>query len=116
MWRHARKSKATTGGVGSFKTKKHEAFRGERFLKKSCVLRQRIQMKYAIIKEESGRFSLKLMCRMLSVSVSGYYAWLHRKPSAHKRRDHELSKKIKTIFDDEKGRSGAPRVTKRLNR
>lgn len=55
------------------------------------------------------------MCRMLSVSVSGYHSWLHRKPSARKQRNHELSKKIKAIFDDEKGCSGAPRITKRLN-
>ena len=72
-------------------------------------------MKYAMIKEESGLFSLKLMCRMLSVSVSGYYAWLNRKPCARKQRDHDLSKKIKAIFDDEKGRAGAPRITRRLN-
>ena len=68
-----------------------------------------------MIKEETGQFSLRLMCRMLSVSVSGYYAWLDRKPSIRKQRGHELSKKIKAIFDDEKGRAGAPRVTKRLN-
>lgn len=72
-------------------------------------------MKYAMIKEESGQFSLRLMCQMLCVSVSGYYAWLHRNPCARRQRDYELSKKIKAIFDDEKGRAGAPRVTKRLN-
>ena len=58
-------------------------------------------------KEGSNRFSLRLMCDMLSVSVSGYYAWLNRKPSSRKQSDHELSKKIKVIFDDEKGRAGA---------
>lgn len=67
-----------------------------------------------MIKEESNRFALRLMCRMLAVSVSGYYAWLNRKPSLHKQRDYELSKKIKAIFDDEKGRSGAPRIVRRL--
>ena len=72
-------------------------------------------MKYAVIKEKSNRFSLKLMCRIFSVSTSSYYAWVHRKPSTRKQRDHELAKKIKAIFDDEKGRAGAPRITKRLN-
>nr|WP_157061490.1 hypothetical protein [Legionella brunensis] len=38
------------------------------------------------------------MSRVLSVSVSGYYAWLHRKPSARLERDKELSKKIKAIL------------------
>jgi transposase InsO family protein len=68
-----------------------------------------------MIKEESNRFSLRLMCRLLSVSVSGYYAWLHRKPSLQKQREEALSKKIKAIFDDEKGRVGAARISKRLN-
>lgn len=72
-------------------------------------------MKYAMIKEESARFPLRLMCRMLAVSVSGYYAWNSRKPSDSEQRNLELSKKIKAIFDDEKGRAGAPRITKRLN-
>lgn len=72
-------------------------------------------MKYAMIREESNYFSLKLMCRILSVSVSGYYAWLKRKPSSHTQRDFALSKKIKSIFDDEKGRAGAIRITRRLN-
>ena len=73
-------------------------------------------MKYAMIKEKSGLFSLKLMCRMLSVSVSGYYAWLNRKPCARKQKEHQISKKIKAIFDDETGRAGAPRITRRLNK
>jgi putative transposase len=72
-------------------------------------------VKYAFIKKQSNLFSLRLMCRMLSVSVSGYYSWYHRKLSARKLSDSELAKKIKVIFDDEKGRAGAPRITKRLN-
>lgn len=67
-----------------------------------------------MIKEESTHFSVSLMCRMLSVSMSGYYAGLHRKPSKRKQRNTELMKKIKTIFDDEKGRAGAPRIAQRL--
>ncbi len=67
-----------------------------------------------MVKEGSNQFPLRLMCRVLSVSVSGYYAWLNRKPSKHTERDKELSKKIKVIFDDEKSRAGAPRITKRL--
>ena len=56
------------------------------------------------------------MCKSLNVSVSGYYAWLKRKPSARKERDNYLTKKIKSIFEDEKSRAGAPRITQRLNK
>jgi transposase InsO family protein len=54
------------------------------------------------------------MCKLLSVSVSGYYAWKDRAPSARNERDRYLASKIKYIFDDEKSRAGAPRITRRL--
>ena len=68
-----------------------------------------------MIKEESSRFSLGLMCRLLSVSTSGYYNWRSRKPSRREEENRQLANKIKAIFDDEKSRSGALRITKRLN-
>lgn len=72
-------------------------------------------MKYAMIKEESNRFPLRLMCRLLSVSASGYYDWRSRKPSRREEENRQLANKIKAIFDDEKSRAGALRITKRLN-
>lgn len=68
-----------------------------------------------MIKEESNRFSLRLMCRLLSVSVSGYYDWRSRKPSRREEENRKLGNEIKAIFDDEKSRAGALRITKRLN-
>ena len=68
-----------------------------------------------MIKDGSTRFSIKLMCRLLAVSVSGYYAWAARKPSNRTERNRDLAKKIKAIFDEERSRAGAPRITKRLN-
>lgn len=72
-------------------------------------------MRYATIKEHSGQFSLRLMCRLLSVSVSGYYDWRERKPSRRDITNQVLAKKIKAIFDEEKSRAGAVRIAKRLN-
>jgi transposase InsO family protein len=68
-----------------------------------------------MIKEESNRFPLRLMCRLLSVSASGYYDWRSRKPSRREEENRQLANKIKAIFDDEKSRAGALRITKRLN-
>lgn len=68
-----------------------------------------------MIKEWSEHFPIRLMCRLLGVSVSGYYAWLTRRPSKRLARDHDLAVKIKHIFDDERSRAGAPRITRRLN-
>ncbi len=72
-------------------------------------------MKYAMIKEKSEQFSVSVMCRLLGVSASGYYHWLTRKPSLREEENVKLAIKIKAIFDDEKSRPGAPRITKRLN-
>ncbi len=38
-------------------------------------------MKYAWIKMHTAEFATAVMCRVLKVSKSGYYAWLKRKPS-----------------------------------
>ena len=72
-------------------------------------------MKYAMIKEQSEQFPVTVMCRLLGVSASGYYHWLTRKPSLREEENVKLAIKIKAIFDDEKSRPGAPRITKRLN-
>ena len=71
-------------------------------------------MKYGMIKANGKLFPVTLMCRLLSVSVSGYYGWRDRRPSSRSQEDAELTKKIKHIFDEEKGRPGAMRITKRL--
>ncbi|HAT1994240.1 TPA: IS3 family transposase [Legionella pneumophila] len=83
--------------------------------KGGCVLRQGVKVRYAMIKEASNRFNIQLMCRLLCVSASGYYAWLNRKPPKRAERNSELTRKIKVLFDEEKSRAGAPRITKRLN-
>ena len=51
-----------------------------------------------------------MQCRVLKVSRSGYYAWLSRAPSAHKREDLILLERIKQIHNFSRGTYGAPRV------
>ncbi len=67
-----------------------------------------------MIKEQSRKFKVVLMCRLLNVSVSGYYAWLNRAPSLRDEANMKLTRKIKIIVDDEKSRAGAPRIARRL--
>ena len=55
------------------------------------------------------------MCRLLSVSTSGYYDWLNRPESKSQQISQALEKKIKAVFDEEKQRAGSPRITKRLH-
>lgn len=50
------------------------------------------------------------MCRVLEVSVSGYYDWRSREPSAHEREDGELAKEIHRLFHAFRGVYGSPRI------
>ena len=54
--------------------------------------------------------SVALMCRVLGVSPSGYYAWRRRDPSARETRDRELRPKIRRIHAQSDGTYGAPRI------
>jgi putative transposase len=57
---------------------------------------------------------MRWMCEALDVSRGGYYAWLKRPPSAHKRRDEELRGAIRRSFDDSDQTYGARRVRRDL--
>lgn len=67
-----------------------------------------------MIKENACCYDIKMMCRMLSVSSSGYYDWKKRPQSLRGHQNAELSLQIKNIFDDERSRAGARRIAKRL--
>ena len=51
------------------------------FARSGHVLRERIAMKYRMIQRGREAFPIRLMCRCLRVSPSGYYGWVTRPPS-----------------------------------
>lgn len=67
-----------------------------------------------MIKENIDQFSVRMMCRLLSVSTSGYYDWRSRPLSKRAQENGVLAAKIRAIFEEEKERAGAKRITKRL--
>jgi transposase InsO family protein len=67
-------------------------------------------VKFAFISEEKVAFPLVVLCRVLAVSVSGYYASVHRPVSARLRRDGELAAKVAAAHAASKKRYGSPRV------
>jgi len=62
------------------------------------------------MKECDGTCSIKKLCKHLQISRSGYYEYLHRKPSNHTIEYEILSEKIKHIFIKHKRRYGSKRI------
>ena len=67
-----------------------------------------------MVKSNEEHFPVGMMCRLLSVSRSGYYRWKNRPRSGRDQANRMLTADIKRIFDDEKGRPGSPRISRRL--
>ena len=67
-------------------------------------------MKYAFIQANRSEFKLTIICRVLKVHRSGYYAWLHEPLSARARANEVLTAKIKEFYDQMMGIYGSPRI------
>ena len=59
---------------------------------------------------------VSLMCELLEVSESGYWAWVKRAPSDRELADAWLTERIRRIHDDSGGTYGSPRVHAELRR
>lgn len=57
-----------------------------------------------------NEYPVRLMCRCLKVSPSGYYAWAGRAPSARDQDNRRLLGRIQEIHADSGGTLGAPRI------
>src|SRR3954467_4132744 len=67
-------------------------------------------MKFAFIGAEKARHSVPMLCRMLRVSRSGYYAWRRRAPSRRALEDARLGTLIVSSHHEGRGTYGSPRV------
>lgn len=55
-------------------------------------------------------FPIRDLCTALQVSPSGYYAWLHRQPSARTRANDDLVRVIRQLHQHSRQTYGAPRI------
>ena len=67
-------------------------------------------MKYRFINEHRLTHSVQLMCRLLGVARSGFYAWIHKPMSDRAIEDQRLLGVIKESYAASGGVYGAPRV------
>lgn len=71
-------------------------------------------MRYAVITRHRREFEVRLMCRVLAVSPSGYYASLKRPASWHALIDEILMARVRIIHQESGKTYGAPRVHREL--
>jgi putative transposase len=67
-------------------------------------------MKYQFIEQNKQEFPVVVMCQVLSVSESGFYAWRKRPACRHYQEDAQLAKEIRQVFLAHRGRYGSPRI------
>lgn len=67
-------------------------------------------MSYPFIAEHAKLYPVSTLCRVLEVSVSGYYDWQKREPSRHEREDGKLAKQIHRLFYAKRQVYGSPRI------
>ena len=84
-------------------------------LKKSGgLLRQGKRVRFAWIHVEKATYAVRRLCRVLAVTPSGYYAWMHRLPSQRARDNDRLQVRIRAIHAASRGTYGSPRVHEQL--
>lgn len=67
-------------------------------------------MRFAFIQAEKASFSVRMLCRVLQVSPSGFYAWRDRPVSTRARRDQQLRVLVRASHAASRCRYGSPRV------
>lgn len=67
-------------------------------------------MSFRFIRDHAGRWPVRLMCRVLYVSASGYYAWRSRPESARARANRTLLADVRRLHREHHGRYGSPRM------
>ena len=70
----------------------------------------RVRATYEFIKAQRKQYSVQMMCRILGVAPSGYYAWLKQPTSNRAQEDARLLRLIRASFTASHGVYGAPRV------
>ena len=64
--------------------------------------------RYHFIADHASQYPVTVLCRVLAVGRSGFYAWRGRTPSAHTTRDRALGVQIRTVFVASRQTYGSP--------
>jgi putative transposase len=67
-------------------------------------------MRYRFVAVERAAFPVRMLCRLVGVAASGFYAWLRREPGRRPGDDRRMGGRIGAIFAASRGTCGSPRV------
>jgi putative transposase len=67
-------------------------------------------MRFRFIEQHARTWPVRLMCRVLQVSPSGYYAWRSRPESARAMANRSLLQEVQSLHARHQGRYGSPRI------
>jgi putative transposase len=67
-------------------------------------------VRYACIQRHLEEFEVSLMCRVLEVARSGFYAWRTHGSSARALSDQRLLVQVRAVYREKQGRYGSPRI------
>jgi putative transposase len=73
-------------------------------------------VRFAFIDEEKAKWPIEVLCEVLGVSRSGFYAWRERPPSPRTLDDERLVTDIKAAHKIGRGAYGSPRVVRELRK
>jgi putative transposase len=75
-----------------------------------------MQVRFAFIEAQKAEHPVRVLCRVLAVSSSGFYEWHRRPEAAHDRQDRKLGVEIAAIHRENRGVFGSPRIHDQLQK
>jgi len=67
-------------------------------------------MRYRFIQAEKAAYPVEVLCRVLDVARSGFYAWGRRPLGVRAQQNQRLVTQIRTCYQAARGRYGSPRI------
>ena len=71
-------------------------------------------MRYAFIQAEKAQYPVDVLCRVMAVARSGFYAWCQQPISRRGQQNQALLAQIRRCHQDSDGRYGSPRIHRDL--
>lgn len=73
-------------------------------------------MKFTFIASKEVAFPVLVMCKVMGVTRSGFYAWKKRPKSVRARADDQLAAEIAAAYEKSRKRYGSPRIHRALRK